>query len=188
MTNTKVTPFLFEGEITVRVLDREGDPWFMTTDICRALGIANASQAVQELDDDEKGICSTYTLGRNQEALIVSESGLFTLILRSRDAMRKGTLPHRFRRWVTGEVLPVMRRVRQISNPSDAVESVCVAPEALSLRMVEVVRQVFGVQAAGQVWFKRNLPIVPAMRVAPAQSELFVKWTPPDHSADAPPL
>jgi len=186
MTNRKITPFLFEGEITVRVLDRDGDPWFMTTDICRALGIANASQAIRQLDDDEKGICSTYTLGGNQEALIISESGLFTLLLRSRDAMKKGTLPHRFRRWVTGEVLPAMRRARRVGSPSGAAGNDCVAPEALSLRMVEVARQVFGVQAAGQLWLKRNLPVAPAMRAAPAQSDLFLAWRPPNDGSNAP--
>lgn len=172
MSDKRITPFLFEGEITVRVLDRGGNPWFMTTDICRALGIANASQAIRQLDDDEKGICSTYTLGGNQEALIISEGGLFTLMLRSRDAMKKGTLPYRFRRWVTGEVLPAMRRTGQLPvvqalDPGQAL------PEAIRLRMVRVALETFGLCAAGQLWFALGLPAVPAMRVLPSQPDLF---------------
>ncbi len=134
MTEIRITPFLFEGEVTVRVVYRNDEPWFVTIDVCRALGIANASQAVGSLDDDEKGICSIYTLRGEQEMLIVSEGGLFTLILRCRDAMKEGTLPHRFRRWVTGEVLPSLRAQGQIrvGVPSILIYS---APEAVKVRL-----------------------------------------------------
>ncbi len=138
MTEIRITPFLFEGEVTVRVVYRNDEPWFVTIDVCRALGIANASQAVGSLDDDEKGICSIYTLRGEQEMLIVSEGGLFTLILRCRDAMKEGTLPHRFRRWVTGEVLPSLRAQGQIrvGVPSILIYS---APEAVKVRLGRVV-------------------------------------------------
>lgn len=174
MTDRKITPFLFEGEITVRVIERDSLPWFVAADVCRALGVRNARDAVSALDSDEKDVALTDTPGGQQEMLIISEGGLFTLMLRSRDAMKKGTLPHRFRRWVTGEVLPAMRRAGQGRTSYAAAESDCALPEALSLRMVEVARHVFGVQAAGQLWFKRNLPTVPAMRSAPVQADLFM--------------
>lgn len=103
-------PFLFEGEGLVRVVMRDAEPWFVAVDICKNLGIRNTAQALQNLDDDEKGICSTYTLGGHQEVWLVSESGLWTLVLRSRDAVKAGTVPHRFRRWITGEVIPTIRR------------------------------------------------------------------------------
>lgn len=80
------------------------------SDVCRAIGIANHRDAVRKLDDDEKGVGSTDTLGGEQESVIISESGLYTLILRCRDAVTPGTIPYRFRKWVTSEVLPQIRK------------------------------------------------------------------------------
>lgn len=151
---------------------RDGEPWFVAADVCRALGITNVSQAIRHLDDDEKGIYSTYTPGGNQDALAVSESGLFTLILRSRDAVKPGTLPHRFRRWVTSEVLPALRRTGQFNSSAEPISGYTI-PENTRLRMVKEARQTFGVRAAGQLWFTLNLPTVPAMRLAPPQFDLF---------------
>ena len=78
----------------------------MATDVCRAIGIKQATRAVESLDDDEKGMSSTHTPGGFRSLLIVSEGGLYTLILRSRAATTPGTVQHRFRKWVTSEVLP----------------------------------------------------------------------------------
>ena len=63
--------------------------------------------AVAPLDPEER---SKFLLGRQGEATIISESGLYTLVLRTRDALTPGTAAHRFRKWVTGEVLPALRR------------------------------------------------------------------------------
>ena len=74
-------------------------------------------------NDDEKGVGSTDTLGGEQESVIISESGLYTLILRCRDAVTPGTIPYRFRKWVTSEVLPQIRKtgryVREELSPAD---------------------------------------------------------------------
>lgn len=109
MTETNVVPFLFEGENLIRVIDRQGEPWFLAADICRSLNVKNASQAVTGLDDDEK---ATITLCNNEggQRVIVSESGLYALVLRSHAAMRPGTTAHRFRKWVTSELLPAIRK------------------------------------------------------------------------------
>lgn len=167
MTERKIEPFLFEGQCTVRVVYRNGEPWFVAADVCRALGITNTSQAIEGLDDDEKDISLTYTLGGEQEMLVVSESGLFTMILRCRDALKKGTLPHRFRRWVTGEVLPSIRAQDRPIQPESTV------PEALKVRLVAEARQTFGTRASADLWFALELPIVAAMRVPNPQSDLF---------------
>lgn len=100
--------FDFESN-AVRVILRDELPWFVAADVCRALGIENHRDAVARLDDDEKGVGLTDTLGGAQEVIVVSESGLYTLVLRSRDAMKAGTVQHRFRKWVTAEVLPAIR-------------------------------------------------------------------------------
>lgn len=177
MTDQTVTPFVFEREATVRVIERDGLPWFVAADVCRALGITNVSQAIGYLDDDEKGICSTYTKRGNRETSIVSESGLFTLILRCRDAVKPGTLPHRFRRWVTGEVLPALRRAGQGMpvRPLDGGggNGGGAPPEAVALQIVRVALRVWGIRAARESWIVTGLPIVPAMRIVPPQDDLF---------------
>lgn len=109
-TQIKPSVFNFESDCQVRAIIIDGAPWFVAMDVCRAIGIANHRDAVRKLDSDEKGVGSTDTLGGEQETTIISESGLYTLILRCRDAVTPGTIPYRFRKWVTGEVLPQIRR------------------------------------------------------------------------------
>lgn len=105
-----VQTFYFKT-LPVRVIFRSEEPWFVAADVCRILGITNHRDAVQKLDDDEKDCVGlTDAIGRDQETTIVSESGLYTLLLRCRDAVKVGTDAHRFRKWVTSEVLPSIRR------------------------------------------------------------------------------
>ena len=96
--NTKPSIFNFESDSAIRAIMIDGNPWFFASDVCRAIGIANHRDAVRKLDDDEKGVGSTDTLGGEQESVIISESGLYTLILRCRDAVTPGTIPYRFRK------------------------------------------------------------------------------------------
>ncbi|MEC6281540.1 BRO family protein, partial [Escherichia coli] len=72
--------------------------------------LTNSRKALTALDDDEKGVTLSYTLGGEQNLSIVSESGMYTLVLRCRDAVNKGSVPHKFRKWVTAEVLPSIRK------------------------------------------------------------------------------
>ena len=68
----------------VRVVECEGEPWFVAKDVCECLELTNTSQTLSHLDDDEKGIISNDTPGGKQEMSIISEPGLYSLILRSR--------------------------------------------------------------------------------------------------------
>lgn len=99
-----ISMLVFENK-TVRINTRDAEPWFVAPDVCRVLEIANVSQAVRILDEDEKGVCNVYTLGGNQELTIVSEPGLYKLMGRSRKPEAK-----RFDRWVRHEVLPSIRK------------------------------------------------------------------------------
>jgi prophage antirepressor-like protein len=99
-----VVPFDFDGT-PVRVVMVEGEPWFVLADVCRVLEHSNSRMAAQGLDDDEKGVSIVYTPGGPQEMTIISESGLYALIMTSRKPQARA-----FRRWVTGEVLPSLRR------------------------------------------------------------------------------
>lgn len=103
---SNVIPFDFRGH-SIRAVTIDGEPWFVAADVCKVLDVANATQAMQALDDDERAM---FNIGRQGEANIVNESGLYTLILRSRDAVKKGSKPHAFRKWVTAEVLPAIRK------------------------------------------------------------------------------
>ena len=89
----------------VRVVQVDGEPWFVAADVCRALEISNSRDAVARLDDDEKGVGSTDTLGGKQGMQIINEPGLYTLVLGSRKPEAKA-----FKRWVTHEVLPSIRK------------------------------------------------------------------------------
>lgn len=111
---TDLTLYNFE-QMPVRVLVRDGDPWFIATDVAQLLGYRDAHNAVRMLDDDEKGTHIVSTLGGDQEQIIISESGLYAAILKSRRPEAK-----RFRRWVTGEVLPAIRRTGRYDGPQGA--------------------------------------------------------------------
>ena len=87
----------------VRTVLQNGEPWFVAADVCRALDIAPT--ATRRLDDDEKGLRSTQTLGGMQEIVIINEPGLYSLVLGSRKPEAKT-----FRRWITHDVIPAIRK------------------------------------------------------------------------------
>lgn len=100
-----ITPFNF-GAHAVRVITRNSQPWFVASDVCNALGYINSRDAVaKHLDDDEKGVANSDTLGGKQQLTIISESGLYALVLRSRKPEAR-----KFAKWVTSEVLPSIRQ------------------------------------------------------------------------------
>lgn len=114
-------PFDFETN-AVRVVMVEGAPWFVAADVCRVLEHTNPTVALRRLDPDEQQQANLNTLNSaygiqppargNPNAALVSESGLFALILTSNKPAAK-----RFRRWVTGEVLPALRREGSYALP-----------------------------------------------------------------------
>ncbi|MFX2630607.1 BRO family protein [Enterobacter chengduensis] len=116
MANSQAAVFKFESNDAIRSVLIDGSPWFVAQDVCTALRIQNVTQALDKLDDDERSMLNIGHEHRSifdkrvKEINIVSESGLYTLILRCRDAVTPGTIPYRFRKWVTGEVLPQIRK------------------------------------------------------------------------------
>jgi len=99
----------------VRVNVIGGAAWFIAADACRILGIGRPQDSVRHLDDDERGRCLVDTPSGTQEMLIVSEPGLYSLILRSRRSEAKA-----FKRWITHEVLPSIRRTGAYAVPHQA--------------------------------------------------------------------
>lgn len=93
--------FKYSGK-QVRTLLKDNQPWWVLKDVCDILGLTNPSVVADRLDDDER---SKFDLGRQGEATIINESGLYNVILRSDKPEAKP-----FRKWVTGEVLPTIRK------------------------------------------------------------------------------
>ena len=90
----------------VRTVEVNGEPWFVLKDVCNVLGLSTPSRVAERLDSDEVSQTHlTDSLGREQETTIVSESGLYNVILRSDKPEAKP-----FRKWVTSEVLPSIRK------------------------------------------------------------------------------
>lgn len=112
----------------VRIVMQGDDPWWVLADVCKVLEIANPRDAAGRLDDDERGVAITDTLGGPQQTTIINESGLYSLILTSRKAEAK-----RFKKWVTAEVLPAIRKTGgyMVAAPDET-------PEALALRALTV--------------------------------------------------
>jgi prophage antirepressor-like protein len=101
---TALIPFAY-GDTLIRSVLRDGEPWFVATDVCKALDLENSRQSVSRLDDDEKGVTTVDTLGGRQEVAIVSEPGVYRLVFTSRKAEAE-----RFKRWLAHDVLPQLRR------------------------------------------------------------------------------
>lgn len=103
--SNEIVPQVFESSEfgTIRAMRGEdGEPWFVAKDVCNALKLSNVTVALQRLDDDER---AKFNLGRQGDTNVVNEAGLYTLILGS-----KKKEAHAFKRWVTHEVLPALRR------------------------------------------------------------------------------
>lgn len=114
--NTEIQAFNFNGSPLRTLTDGNGDPWFVAKDVCNVLGLNNVGQALARLDDDEKSSITLNdgTPGTPTKA-IVSESGLYSLILASRKPEAK-----EFKRWVTHEVLPTIRKTGGYIPASEA--------------------------------------------------------------------
>lgn len=89
----------------VRTVQVNGEPWFVLADVCKVLELSSPHKVAERLDGDEKGRNQIPTLGGVQEMAVVNESGLYTVILRSDKPQAKP-----FRKWVTSEVLPSIRK------------------------------------------------------------------------------
>lgn len=113
---------------SVRVVEIDGEAWFVAADVCRVLEIQNTTQALERLDDDERSI---FNIGRQGNANIINESGLYALVSTSRKPEAK-----KFRKWVTNEVLPTIRKTGMYINPRGEITGDMVI--ALGLRMKEL--------------------------------------------------
>ena len=131
MSNIQVFNY---NSVEVRTIQNDGEPWFVLKDVCNVLHIGNSRDVVARLDQDEKGVGQIDTLGGKQEMTIINESGLYNVILRSDKPEAKP-----FRKWVTSEVLPTIRRHGMYATP-DTVEKMLADPDT-TIKLLETIKQ-----------------------------------------------
>ncbi|HFO9044399.1 TPA: Bro-N domain-containing protein, partial [Escherichia coli] len=109
--------------VNVRVVYLNGDPWFVAKDVCVALEISNSRDALKALDADEKKtVALSYGIRGNPNHSLISESGFYKLIARSRKAVTPGTFAHRFSNWVFRNVIPGIRKTGAYGIPWGALQ------------------------------------------------------------------
>jgi len=128
---TSPIPFSFEGAL-VRVINRADGPWWVLSDICAALEVANPRNITARLDADEKGVCIMDTLGGPQETTTINESGLYSLVLASRKPEAK-----RFKKWVTATILPAIRKDGLYVSGEEKVATGEMSLEEMTLRVMQ---------------------------------------------------
>jgi prophage antirepressor-like protein len=134
----KMTEFFREEEnYTLRAAAIDGQEWFVAKDVCDILEIKNYRDAVESLDDDERVSVLVDTLGGKQTMIAINESGLYALIFRSRKPKAR-----EFRRWVTSEVLPAIRRTGsyQLAQTQCAPPMPVVHPAVQFIEVIDALR------------------------------------------------
>ncbi|MEH2139459.1 BRO-N domain-containing protein [Nostoc sp.] len=121
MSNLSV--FNFESH-DIRFVGTADNPWWIASDVCKAIGLTNTSQSMERLIDSEKGYIEVDTLGGKQKLLAVNESGLYGLIFASRKESAV-----RFRVYITSEVIPAIRKTGTYSTPTTTAKQ----PTSLTL-------------------------------------------------------
>ena len=132
MSNIQVFNY---NSVEVRTIQNDGEPWFVLRDVCNVLGLGTPARVAERLDPDEVSQTHiTDSMGRQQEMTIINESGLYNVILRSDKPEAKP-----FRKWVTSEVLPTIRRHGLYATP-DTVEKMLADPDT-TIKLLETIKQ-----------------------------------------------
>ena len=129
-----LTVFDFES-YKVRVVVRDGEPWWVLKDVCCVLDLSSPHKVAERLDEDERSLIPlTDSIGRLQETTAVNESGLYSVIIRSDKPEAK-----RFRKWVTSEVLPSIRKHGAYMTP-ETLENLISNPD-FGIRLLEALKE-----------------------------------------------
>ena len=128
--NNEIQKFDFRGASLRTLTDEAGEPWFVAKDVCDILELNNVTEALRPLDDDEKSNFRNSEVAQNggRAPLIISEPGLYKLIMRSRKLEAK-----EFQRWVTHEVLPQIRRTGGYIPTTDADDDMTILAKAVMI-------------------------------------------------------
>ena len=126
MDKNKIQVWNYESS-EIRTVQVNGEPWFVLSDVCKVLELSNPSMAAKKLDDDER---TKFDLGLQDETTIINESGLYTVVLRSDKPQAKP-----FRKWVTSEVLPSIRKTGSYTTQSQFAD---LSPQLQFLIQMEI--------------------------------------------------
>ena len=137
MNETSIQLFEHEAYGQLRTITIDGEPWFVAKDVCDALELNRVQDSTRYLDDDEKGMCLVNTPSGEQNMVTISEAGLYSLVLRSRKPEAKA-----FKRWVTHDVLPSIRKHGMYATPQ-TVEQMLADPDTMiaTLQALKAERQ-----------------------------------------------
>lgn len=166
---SSITPFTY-GDHQVRVVTgADGEPWFVAADIAKALGYSIAPAMVRSLADDEKGMQIVHTPGGDQKAAIISEAGLYSAVLRS-----KAPGAQAFKRWVTHEVLPSIRKRGGYLTP-EAAEKALTDPDFI-IRLATSLKEERAKRQAAEAQIEADAPHTRFGRtIAGTDGDLLVK-------------
>lgn len=137
--NNEIQQFDFRGASLRTLTDEEGEPWFVLKDCMSILDLGNPTETVKMFDDDEFSTTEVIdSIGRRQQAYIISEPGLYRLVMRSRKPEAK-----EFQRWVTHEVLPAIRKTGGYIPTTDADDDMTILAKAVMIgqRTMEAQKQ-----------------------------------------------
>lgn len=169
----EIQVFNFEQN-EVRTLQVNNQPYFVLADVCKVLEIKNSRDTVNRLDSDEKGVGLIYTPGGKQKMTIINESGLYAVILRSDKPQAK-----QFRKWITAEVLPTLRKTGTYSvkkSEEDKARMLATREENVKVRKAQLLYKVSekcGVESYKQVAQPHNAHAHRSRTVAASQSRTY---------------
>lgn len=162
MASANVVPLAFEENL-VRVIKPNGEPWFVGKDVCQVLEIRDHHQALERLDEDERGGYTVPTPQGEQTVICVSEPGVYRLIFSSRKPQAE-----RFKRWLAHEVLPALRKTGfygAARADADPLAEFPTEDRALSEHLAKIAtlrecRLIHGPRAAARLWRRLGMPAV----------------------------
>lgn len=149
--------------IPVRVILIDDQPWFVASDIASILGYRDAANMARNLDEDEKATHMVSTPGSDQPMTVISESGLYNAIFKSRRDEAQA-----FRKWVTADLLPTLRRTGRYSlaDRAQPLVSADIDPPRImaAVALANAARKLYGLATARRVWVQCGLPVAPEDR------------------------
>lgn len=147
-----VIPFTYKNT-TLQAFSKDGEAWFVAKDVAQVLDYSSTQAMTRSLDDDEKGMQIVHTLGGDQNVTIISEAGLYSATLRSRVPEAK-----KFKRWVTHEVLPPIRKHGAYATPA-TVEKLLADPDT-AIQLLETIKAERAERARLELEAEANAPKV----------------------------
>ena len=143
----------------VRIVEKGGEPWFVAKDVCDILALGNPRSSIALLDEDERGVHSMDTPSGKQEMGIISEAGLYSLIIRSRKPEAKA-----FKRWVTHDVLPSIRKTGAYLSPgmsNEQVKALVATLEEEMYRRIQAENRLAKLEAHAEELARSAIPATP---------------------------